>query len=136
MSAQEYPVEVRTIEQIRLENFRQLVQELRASLGREPTAVELSDFTGISSVYAWQLQTGKRDAIDSKAARKIDRRASKGDGWMDTDFTLWPFPGISPAKFENLRADQVLEIQGIVRQRIERFEEDANAAKSAKRHCA
>lgn len=39
-------------------------------------------------------------------------------------FDAWPFKGIKRNRFDRLTPDQKTEIQGIVRQRIERFEED------------
>lgn len=116
---------MRTIEEIRLENFGRLCKELQDELGEELTDLEVSRHLGISKVYAWQLRTGARDKIDSKTARKFEAKANKPEGWMDTDSRLWPFPGIDPGRFSALSHDQKIEIQGLVRERVERFEDDA-----------
>lgn len=44
----------------------------------------------------------------------------------------WPFPGIEPARFVRLSRDQQIEIQGLVRDRIERFEEASGSTGNAK----
>jgi hypothetical protein len=62
---------------------------------------------------------GKRDAIDSRAARKIERAVEKPEGWMDTDFELWPFPDKALLEqIEGLKLDHRLEIQGAMRQAL------------------
>lgn len=38
----------------------------------------------------------------------------------------WPFPGIERSRFDALTRDQQIEIQGLVRERIEKFEGDAS----------
>lgn len=40
----------------------------------------------------------------------------------------WPFPDIERARFERLSPNQRIEIQGLVRERIERFEAEQAAA--------
>lgn len=37
--------------------------------------------------------------------------------------TVWPFPDIEPERFDDLSPNQKIEIQGLVRERIERFED-------------
>ena len=120
---------MRTIEEIRLENFRALVTELLGEGAGDP---DIANTLGISKVYAWQLRTGKRTAIDGKAARKMEMKAEKPMGWMDTDFKLWPFPGIEPQRFAGLSSNQRIEIQGHVRVWVERFESE-NAELARKR---
>lgn len=78
---------MKTIEVIRLENYKRLVAELGD--GVKPPAIARA--LGISTVYAWQLENGKRDSIDSKAARRIERNADREPGWLDNDPALWPF---------------------------------------------
>lgn len=96
---------VKTIEEIRLANF-QLLRELR-SRGRPVylSNPEFAKITGLSAVYVWQLNEGKRTSIDSKAARKIEETANIEPGWMDNDHGLiaavraeskWPFAAVTP----------------------------------------
>jgi len=117
-----YPLGMRTIEEIRLENFQGLVRELEAHRGAPLNDSEVAFNLGISKVYAWQLRSGKRTKIDSVGARKIELHAGKAVGWMDTNFKMWPFPGIEPERFNALTYEQRIEIQGQIRERIERFE--------------
>src|SRR5882672_3991644 len=117
-----YAAAVRTIETVRLENYRALIAEIERERGHEMKGAELAAALGISAVYVWQLNKGARDSIDSKAARKIEAAASKPEGWLDTDFSLWPFPGIDSARFQNLSTDQQLEIQEVVRRMLMEFE--------------
>lgn len=74
-----------------MENYKRLVAELGD--GVKPPAI--ASALSISKVYAWQLENGKRLAIDSKAARKMERKIGKPDGWMDNDPDFWPFQTIS-----------------------------------------
>lgn len=71
-------------------------------------------------------KTGKPRSMDRETARRIERALGKPDGWMDqpiTDgLTTWPFPGIDPARFENLTPEQKIEIRGVVRNMINGFE--------------
>jgi hypothetical protein len=113
---------MRTIEEIRLENYRALVNQLQAELGGAIGDGDVSAYLGISKVYAWQLRSGKRGKIDSPAARKMEKAVGKAVGWLDTDFKLWPFPGIAPDRYEHLSHDERMEIQGQVRGWMEKFE--------------
>lgn len=121
MQPRPYPDWMRTIEATRMANYRRLVEELKG--GREKiTGPEIATALGISAVYAWQLENGKRDTIDSKAARKMERKADKPEGWMDTDFDLWPFPDKSLlARVEALTEEQRVEVQGAIRQALSAF---------------
>lgn len=113
---------MRTIEAVRLENFRRLVAEIRGGGESEPTGQAVADAVGVSSVYAWQLMTGKRENIDSKAARKMEAAMEKPEGWMDTDFQLWPFPDVDLlAQVERLDRDQRIEMQGALRDKLAQF---------------
>lgn len=117
-----YPAEVLTIEQIRLQNYATLIKELGRERGYDLKDPEVAAALGISKVYAWQIRNKKRSAIDSKAARKMEAMAGKPLGWLDTNFDLWPFPGIDAAAFERLSQEQKLEIQGSVRSLLLAFE--------------
>ncbi len=113
---------MRTIEEIRLDNFRVLVDELARDLRREPKNVEISAHLGVSPVYVHQLFKGKRANIQSEAARKIEEHMLKPRGWMDADHRTWPFPGIDLDRLQRLTYEQRMEIQGLLRDRVERFE--------------
>ena len=113
---------MRTIEEIRISNYKRLVDELREDLGREPSGKEVADFLGISSAYVSQFKTGARENIDSHAARKMEAKAKKPRGWLDTDFEVWPFPGIDRSRFDALTRSQRDEIQGMVRAALLEFE--------------
>lgn len=117
-----YPLAVKTIEAIRLENYRTVVADLARERGHEINGPEIAAALGLSAVYVWQLSNGKRSSIESKAARKIEQTLGKPEGWLDTDFSLWPFPGIDAARFERLSQQQKTEIQGVVRRMIMDFE--------------
>lgn len=43
---------------------------------------------------------------------------------LQQEHDSWPFPGIERARFDGLTHDQKIEIQGLVRVRIEKFESD------------
>lgn len=45
----------------------------------------------------------------------------------------WPFPGIDPARFASLDRDERIEIQGLVRERLERFEAAQAASRKRQR---
>lgn len=118
-----YPVRVKTIEAVRMANYRRLVAELQGEADAPISAAEVARALGISKVYAWQLEKGKREAIDSKAARLMERSMLKDEGWMDTDFDLWPFPDADLlVALTALKRDQRLEIQGVIRQHLSKFE--------------
>lgn len=123
MNTHWYAFRVKTIESIRLQNYEALIQELSKERGHELKDPEVAQALGISKVYAWQLRNKKRDSIDSKAARKIEAKAGKPNGWLDTNFSLWPFPGISSERFDQLTPEEKLEIQGSVRQLMIEFEQ-------------
>lgn len=54
-------------------------------------------------------------------AREIEAALGLPKHFLD-GVEAWPFPGIEPQRFSALTYDQRLEIQGLVRERIERFE--------------
>lgn len=63
MDASAYPDTMRTIEEIRLDNFRALVDELARDLRRAPKNVEISAHLGVSTVYVHQLFKGSCSLI-------------------------------------------------------------------------
>lgn len=118
---------MQTIEQIRLSNYRRLINELGEERGYELKDPEIAVALGISKVYVWQLRKKERDSIDSKAARKIEAKSGRPVGWLDTDFELWPFPSITPARYAKLTGTQKIKIEAIVDFKISEFEaEEAN----------
>jgi transcriptional regulator with XRE-family HTH domain len=129
MKARGYPAWVKTIEVIRLANLNRLVAELKASGLSTDKAV--ADAMGISAAYLSQLGKGVRDSINSDAARKIERKAEKPEGWMDTDFDLWPFPDAELlVQVESLDRDQRVEVQGAMRTKMREFEQKRHVAGS------
>lgn len=81
----------------------------------------------------WQCLNGTGAAISLKAARGF----AKGLGVQIAEFSprlatqagvnaefagAWPFPDIDRARFDRLKDSQRFEIQGLVRDRLERFE--------------
>ena len=123
MSVSRYALIVKTIEAVRLENYKRLVAEIKGEQEkiRPP---DIARALGISKVYAWQLEKGKREAIDSKAARLMERGMGKPEGWLDTNFDLWPFPDINLlARVQALDNNQLLELQGILRKMLAEFEQ-------------
>lgn len=119
MRSQEYPDWVKTIEAVRLANYRRLVAELQGNKSEPIRPADIARALGISKVYAWQLENGKRDSIDSKAARLMEREMGKSEGWMDTDFDLWPFPDATLLeRVERLGPSQRLEVQYAIRRAL------------------
>ena len=106
---------MRTIDEIRMENYRRLVSKMSGGLSTPPIDAEVALAFGISKVYAWQLRNGKRNSIDSVAARKIERAQNLERGWMDNH---WPFPNLDQSAFDQLEDWQKLEIQGFLREKI------------------
>lgn len=122
-----YPAVVKTIETIRLENFFRLAEEVRLR-DRLSTDKAVAAAVGISGGYLSQLNSGVRSAIESDAARKIERTAEKPTGWMDTNFDLWPFPDRSLLeRVERLKIDQRIEVQGAMRQALDAIERSSSA---------
>lgn len=125
MYGSHYPVWVKTIQMIRMENYRRLLDELTAQLGREPSGKEAADALGISGAYVSQLKTGKRDNIDDDAARGMERRFRKDPGWMDNDPDLWPFETISHDRFSRLPE----RFKGMAEQELRRVIEEWESAR-------
>lgn len=104
-------------------NYKRLVTELRDE-GASVRPADIARALGISKVYAWQLENGKRESIDSKAARAIEREMHKPVGWLDTDFELWPFPDADLlGRIEALDYARRLELQGVLRKVLADFEQ-------------
>jgi transcriptional regulator with XRE-family HTH domain len=128
-----YAFRVKTIEAIRLENYKRLVTEIKGEQEkiRPP---DIARALGISKVYAWQLENGKREAIDSKAARLMERGMGKPDGWLDTNFDMWPFPDVNLlGRVQALDKDQLLELQGAMRKMLSDFEQFVSAGGTSSR---
>lgn len=127
-----YCLWVKTIEAIRMANYRRLVSDLQGDGDVPMRPPDIARALGISKVYAWQLENGKRTAIESKAARLMERKAGKPEGWMDTDFELWPFPDRELlGRVERLKHDDRVEIQGIIKDKILRLENNSHSGKSS-----
>lgn len=127
---------VKTIEAIRLGNFWRLAEELASEAAPEPNDPTIAAAMGLSKVYVWQLRNGKRDKIDSAAARKIEKNMQKPIGWLDADPEAWPFPGIDRELFEALTPEQKTEIQGLVRRSILDFRRGEPLHEAVERHHA
>lgn len=114
-----YPVRVRTIEAIRLANYRRIVDALRKD-DEEIKNPAIAGALGLSSVYVWQIENGRRSVIESKAARLIERRMQKPEGWMDTDHDLWPFDSATLDAIRSLQPHDRYEIQGVLKSELAR----------------
>ena len=93
---------------------KEAVNSLAAKLGISYTAV------------AKAARGGRFSALhNAKAALALGVDAhwlATGDGAQKPQ--VWPFPDLERARFDALEVNQKIEIQGIVRERIERFEAD------------
>lgn len=115
-----YALRVKTVEQVRLERYRQLLTELETEPGVPASQADVARALGISPVYVHQLEHGKRSNIDSKAARKIEASMGKEIGWMDSDPDLWPFNTISMEQFSRLPE----RFKGMAEQEVRRVIEE------------
>lgn len=120
MNALLYPVGVKTVDEIRLANYRRLTAEVQEHLGREPSGVELADALGISAAYVSQIKTGKRTNIEEESARKMEDKRGKERGWMDNDQDLWPFQSLSAERFAKLPE----RFKGMAEQEVRRILEE------------
>lgn len=110
------------------ENYCAVMRHLHG----EVTLARLASDAGFGPATATRLEVGEtRFRIDqvekmAKAARlepwQLWIKGLRPDALPEL-FDPWPFKGIKRSRFDNLTLEQKLEIQGIVRQRIERFEE-------------
>ncbi len=105
-------------------NYKRLIAELHGD-APPPSDAAIGRALGISTVYAWQLNNGKRASIDSKSARKMERAMGKEEGWMDTDLLAWPFPMVDIARYQTLGPEDKGYVQGKLEQAIEMCEQRA-----------
>jgi transcriptional regulator with XRE-family HTH domain len=123
---------MKTIEQVRLANLKRLVDRVRREDGANVPDTHVAGRLGITGAYLSLINAGKRQNINSEAARKIERKLNLPDGWMDTDFELWPFPDTELlASVERLDRDQRAEIQGAIRDKLAQFAGAAQVATPA-----
>lgn len=124
------------------ERRKRKLKWLCASEGRSIESVaEVADVSpeAIDQIIKGTLLPKKKDGTQSArnlgdpVARKIELALNLGRGWFDADDLAWPFPKIERKRFEDLEPDQRIEIQGVVRDRIESFEtaHSTNAKKAA-----
>lgn len=118
-----YPVPVKTISAIRMENYRRLIEELRRELQYEPKGAEIAARFGITAAYVSQIKNGHRSDIDEAAARKIEAKCEKEMGWLDNDPSLWPFETISAERFSRLPERHKGMIEQEARRVIEEWEQ-------------
>lgn len=70
----------------------------------------------------------KRDSKSSEFVVRIADALGVSIRWLQDGIGAmndrdWPFPGIDPSRFLRLERDEQIEIQGLVRARIEKFDE-------------
>lgn len=121
-----YARPVKTVEQIRLERYKQLLVELEREPGVPASQAEVARVLGISPVYVHQLEHGKRENIESKAARKMEASMGKETGWMDNDPELWPFETVSVESFTKLPE----RYKGMAEQEVRRVIEEWEMSRS------
>jgi hypothetical protein len=88
--------------------------------------------TGTKKSHFSAMLSGRRGLGDELAA-KLEEHYGKPAGWFDAEDAPagWPFPGIDSARFERLKDDQKIEVQGAVRKMISDFEQEAESGKSS-----
>lgn len=123
MAGMLYPPRVQTVDEIRLSNYKRLLQELRDLHGRDPKQTEVAEALGISAPYVNQIARGKRKRIEGAAARKMEALRGKEPGWMDNDAELWPFETITSERFARLPERQ----KGMAEQEVRRIVEEWEA---------
>lgn len=105
-----------------------LSMALEAGKASGKTAQGLAEHCGTTrqAITGWK-KTGRITKTNlAKAAEYFGHGpsfTSSGLTAREPDPKVWPFPGIDPARFDHLTHDERIEIQGLVRDRIERFEE-------------
>lgn len=88
----------------------------KASTGATIDTIEkLAAAYGLS---AWQMLAPTLEAKPSVSGRPVV-----------TGVSVWPFADIDPSRFDALTLRQQIEIQGVVRERIERFEADSGKSR-------
>lgn len=130
MRESHYPVSVKTINVIRLENYWRLVGEIEREQNQKPTGVEIARRLDIAAPYVTQLKKGVRKNIQDDAARKMEAGMGKPRGWMDNDPTLWPFQTISPGRFNSLPTHWKGIAEGEVRRVLEEWESSKGNTKT------
>lgn len=78
------------------------------------TGASIDTVEKLASAYgleAWQMLAPTLEASPSTSGRPVV-----------TGVSIWPFTGIDPERIARLTRDQRVEIQGVIRDRIERFE--------------
>lgn len=85
---------MKTIEQIRMQNFLILLQECETQIGRRGAAALLSRKTTVPAPFVSQLRnnvinrSGSPRTIGDDTARKLEAGMHKQEGWMDQDHSL------------------------------------------------
>jgi hypothetical protein len=116
-----------------------LLVALTVAESQGKTASELAAWCGVSpqAVSGWK-KTGRiskghleRAALFFGSGPSFTRGTPYAA--RESVLTGWPFPDIDRDRFDGLSFNQKIEIQGLVRDRIERFEGDAPSASPAPR---
>lgn len=109
----DYPVGVRSIQEIRRANFLLLLEEAGS-------AIELHRATGVPQPFISQiknrvkLESGGERKIGDDTAHKLERGMGKPTGWMDLDQNLWPFTTISLAKIQALSDKSLAHLEAAI----------------------
>lgn len=96
----------------------------------------LAEHCGVTpqAVSGWKT-TGRISKSNLQKAVGFFRSAPMFEGGSaltaQETFPTWPFPDIPASRWHRLSANQRIEIQGIVRERIERFESSAGSTEVA-----
>lgn len=114
------PAKTDPLTEIRRERFRAYCISKRWGDGKEWRAGEIAQAIGKPITKTSDLLNA-HGSFGAKIAREIEDKLSLPGGYLD-GFSGWPFPGIQAERFHALTHDQRMEIQGIVRQWIEKFE--------------
>jgi hypothetical protein len=126
---------MKVVEDVRRERLQELrvrfgtLAALNRQLGRLDRDATLGQYLNKSV----DSRTKKVKGMGSALAREIEEKLNLEVGWMDTDPDLvagqapaWPFANLDYGRFERLTAEQRIEIQGVLRERIERFEDESS----------
>lgn len=131
---------MKEVEQVRRERLQSLrerfgsLAELNRELARPDRDATLGQYLNMTI----GTKSPKVKAMGSALAREIEEKLSLPRGWMDTDPDLvrergdpWPFKSLDYARFDRLTLEQKIEIQGVLRDRIDRFEADSSGGSGA-----